>query len=80
VNTKKDVNVVNFISPFLFNNTYGLPVLTMGTKIQNQVFYLRLVDLQTICAKYGVNTSFSPNDDICLCLFDIQCSRTKNAF
>jgi hypothetical protein len=26
-------------SPFLFNNTYGLPVLTMDTKYTNKIFY-----------------------------------------
>jgi hypothetical protein len=43
-------------SPFLFNNTYGLAVLTKDTKFPNQVFYVCLVDLQTICAKYGLKT------------------------
>jgi hypothetical protein len=37
--------------PFLLNNTYGLPVITMNTKSPNQVLYFSLVDLQTICAK-----------------------------
>jgi hypothetical protein len=40
-----------FDSPLLFNNTYGLPVLTMDTKCSNQVFYVWLDDLQTIWAK-----------------------------
>jgi hypothetical protein len=52
----------------------------MGTKCRNQVFYVWLVDLQTICIKYGVETWFSPNDDFRICLFDKQHSRTKNAF
>jgi hypothetical protein len=37
--------------PLLFNNTYGLPELTMNTNNPNHVFYVWLVDLQTICAK-----------------------------
>jgi hypothetical protein len=41
---------------YLSYNTYGLPVLTKDTKCPNQVFY--------VCAKYGLETSFSPNDDI----------------
>jgi hypothetical protein len=40
-----------FVSPFLFSNTYGLHVLTMDTKRSNQVFYVSLVVLQTICGK-----------------------------
>jgi hypothetical protein len=36
---------------FLFNNTYGLHVLTMDTSNPNQLFYVWLVDLETICAK-----------------------------
>jgi hypothetical protein len=40
-----------FPSHFLFNNTYGLPGLTMGPKCSNQVFYVWLVGLQTTCAK-----------------------------
>jgi hypothetical protein len=42
---------VKFISSSLFNTTYGLPVLTKGTNIPNQVIYVSFVDLQTICAK-----------------------------
>jgi hypothetical protein len=48
--TRNDVNGV-YVSPFLFNNTYVLPVLTIVNKRPNQVFYVWLVDLQTICAK-----------------------------
>jgi hypothetical protein len=31
-----------FVTPFLFSNTYGLPVLTMDNKCPNQSFYLCL--------------------------------------
>jgi hypothetical protein len=45
VNNKKWRKWCKFVSPFLFNNTYGLPVLTMDTTSPNQVFYVCLVDL-----------------------------------
>jgi hypothetical protein len=51
----------------------------MDTKFLNQVFYVWLVDLQTICAKYGLETWFSPNDDIRKCLLDMKHGSTKNA-
>jgi hypothetical protein len=68
-----------FISHFLFNNTYGLTVHTMGTKRPNQLFYVWLVDLQTICAKYVLETWLFPNKDIEIRLLDMQRSWTKNA-
>jgi hypothetical protein len=40
VNKKKYSIWCKFVSLFLFNNAYGLPVLTMGTKYPNQVFYI----------------------------------------
>jgi hypothetical protein len=46
----------NFVSPFLFNKSYGLRVLTIDTKCPNQLFYVRLVDLHTISAKQGLET------------------------
>jgi hypothetical protein len=69
-----------FVTPFLFSNTYGLPVLTKDTKCPNQVFYLWLVDLETICAKYDLETWFAPNDVIRKCLFDMKHGWTKHAF
>jgi hypothetical protein len=54
VNNKKCRKWFKFVTPFLFNHSYGLPVITMDTKCPNQVFYVWLVDLQTICAKYGL--------------------------
>jgi hypothetical protein len=44
----------------------------MDTKRPNQLFYVWLVDLQTICAKLGVERSLTPNDNIRICLFDMQ--------
>jgi hypothetical protein len=70
--------MVEFVSPFLSYNTYGLLVFTMEIKCPNQVFYVWLVDLQTICAKYGPETWSSPNDDIRKYLFMYHCW-TKNA-
>jgi hypothetical protein len=52
----------------------------MGTKCRNQVFYVWLVHLHSICAKYGLLTWVTPNNDIRKCLFDMQRSWTKNAF
>jgi hypothetical protein len=80
VQNKKWRKSCNFISPYLFNKTYGLNVLTMDTNIPKQLFYVWLVDLQSICAKYGVETWFSPNDDIRKCLRDMENIWTKNAF
>jgi hypothetical protein len=55
---------ITIVTRLLFNNTYGLPVLTMDTKCPNQEFYVWLFDLQIICAKYRLETSLSPCDDI----------------
>jgi hypothetical protein len=52
----------------------------MGTKYRNHVFYVWLVDLQTNCGKYGLETLTSPNDIIHKCLLDIQRSSINNAF
>jgi hypothetical protein len=68
------------VSHFLFNNTYGLPVRTTDTKCPNQVIHVWLFDLQTICAKDGLETWFSPNDDIRNYLLDMKHGSTKNAF
>jgi hypothetical protein len=48
--TRNDVMVWDF-SPFLFNNSLDLPMLTVDTKCPNKVFYVWLVDLQIICVK-----------------------------
>jgi hypothetical protein len=53
-----------FVSPTSFNNTYGLPVLSMDIKCPNKLFYVWLVDLQTICAKLGMETHLSLNKAI----------------
>jgi hypothetical protein len=56
VNNKKWRIWYKFDSPFLFNNPYGLPVLTKNTQYSNQVFYVCLVDVQKICAKYEIKS------------------------
>jgi hypothetical protein len=56
--------MVYVCSHYVSFNTYGLTVLTKDTKCPNQVFYVWIVDLQTICTKYGLETWFSPNDYI----------------
>jgi hypothetical protein len=79
VNNKKWLKWCMFISPFSFNNTYGLPVLSMDTKCPNQVFYVWLVDLQITGAKLGLETCLSPNNDIRICVLDVRHSWTKYA-
>jgi hypothetical protein len=58
VNNHKWRKWFKFVLPILSNNNYGFPVLTIVTKSPNQFFLLSLVDLQTICAKYGLETCF----------------------
>jgi hypothetical protein len=72
VNNNKWRKWCKFNSPFLFSNPYGSPVLTMGTKCPNQVFYVWLVDIQNICAKYGLETWLTPNNDIRIYLLDMR--------
>jgi hypothetical protein len=48
VNNKKWRKWCKFVSPFLSNSTFGLIVLTKGNKCPNEIFYVRLVDLQTM--------------------------------
>jgi hypothetical protein len=55
-------------------------VLTKDTKCPNQVFFVSLVDLQNICAKYGLETWFYPNALIRKCLLDMKYGSNKNAF
>jgi hypothetical protein len=80
VNNKTLRNWCKFFFFFLFNNTYGLPVPRMGTKCPYQLFYVWLVDLHTICAKYGLVTRHAPNKGIRKYLFDMKRSWIKNAF
>jgi hypothetical protein len=79
VNNKKWRKWCKFVSLFLFNNTYGLPVLTMDTKRPNQIFYVWLFDLQTICAKWGLEMWLFPNNDIGIFFLDMSHSLTKKA-
>jgi hypothetical protein len=51
----------------------------MLSSCPSEVFYVWLVDLQTICAKYGLETSLSPNNNIRIYLLDMQRTWTKNA-
>jgi hypothetical protein len=58
-----------FVSPYLFNNTYGLPVLTFDTKCTNRVFYDWLV----------LNSGWKrdpPNYVIRICLLNMKHSWT----
>jgi hypothetical protein len=69
-----------YVSPFSFNSTYDIPVHTTDTKCPNQVSYVSLDVLLTICAIFGMETWFSPNDDICNCLFDMSICEVKTRF
>jgi hypothetical protein len=80
VNNKKLCKWFNFVLPILFNNIYVLPVLTKDTKCSNLVFYVWLVDLQSICAKPGLDTWFPPIDYIRKLFFDIRHNWTNNTF
>jgi hypothetical protein len=80
LNNKKWHKSCKFESPFLFNNAYCFPVLSMGTKCRNQVFYVWLIDLQTICAKCGLETLLFPSDDSRKFLLDMHRSWNQNAF
>jgi hypothetical protein len=51
VNNKKWRKWYKFVSSFLFNNSYDLPMHTKNTKSPNQVFNVWMVDPQTICEK-----------------------------
>jgi hypothetical protein len=80
VNNKKCIKWCNFVSSYLFNNTYGLHLLKIDHKCPNQVFYVWLADQQTIWAKYGLETWSSPNDDSPNCLLDMMHNSNINAF
>jgi hypothetical protein len=51
VNNKKWLIWYKIEATFLFDKTYGLHVLSKDTKCPNQLFYVPLVVLHTICAK-----------------------------
>jgi hypothetical protein len=57
----------------------SLTVLRVGSNRPNQVCYVRLFDLQTKYSKYTLVTWLLPNDDIRICLLDMQISWTKHA-
>jgi hypothetical protein len=48
--------------------------------MSKSVYYVWLVDLQTICAKYGLETWYNPNEDIRKCLLDMNHGWNKNAY
>jgi hypothetical protein len=79
LNNKKWRKWYKYVSPFLFNNTWGLPVLTTDAKCENQLFYVWLFYQQCSCAKYGIETRFYPNDDVRKGLTDMKLGSTKNA-
>jgi hypothetical protein len=79
VNNTKWRKWCKFVSPSLFNNTYDLPGLTTDIKCPNEVLYVWLVDLHTICAKQVLETWLSPNNAIRVSLLDIKHSWIKNA-
>jgi hypothetical protein len=80
VNNKKWRKLCMFVSPFLFSYTYCLTVLRKDTNCPNHIFFVSLVDLQAICAKYGLETWFSPHDNIRKCLLVMMHIWTKNEF
>jgi hypothetical protein len=80
VNNKKWRKWCKFVPHFLFNNTCGLPVVTMDTKCPNRVFFVWFVDLHTICAKQRLQTLVAPNNDNRVCLLVIKHSWTLKAF
>jgi hypothetical protein len=79
VNNKKWYNWHKFESRFLFNNTYGLPVLTKDSKCPNQVFCL-IGRSTTICGKQVLETWISLNNDNRICLLNMRYSWTKSSF
>jgi hypothetical protein len=66
-----------FVSPFLFNNNYGLSALTTHTKWPNEVLYVLLDDFHTICAKQELEKRLSPNNEIRICLLVIFQLKTR---
>jgi hypothetical protein len=69
VNNKKWRKWCKFVSPFLFNNTYGIPVIRTDTKSPTKVFYVWLVDLKNICD----NTTLK-RDSLKMMIFENVCS------
>jgi hypothetical protein len=69
-----------FVSPFLFNDTYGLPVLAKSSKFPNQVFYDWFVDIQKICVKYVLETCFSSNENFRKCFHVMKHGWIQNPF
>jgi hypothetical protein len=68
-NNKKWRKWCQFASPFLFQNSYGLPVLTNDFKCPNHVYYVWLVDLQT----FVLNRAWK-RDSLQIMIFVYVCS------
>jgi hypothetical protein len=77
--TRNDVNGASLFN-LCYLITHILHVLAKEFKYPNEVFYVWLVELNSICAKYGLETCFTHNDDIRNCLLEMKHRSTKNAF
>jgi hypothetical protein len=77
--TRNDVNGVSLfhLSYLITLMSYLCSQRTPNVQIK---FFVWLVDLQIICAKYELETWFSQNIDIRICLLDLKHGWTKNAF
>jgi hypothetical protein len=80
VNNKKRHKWCNFLSYFLFNSTYGLPVLTIDTSYPNHVFYFDWSNNNLFVINRVRKPFSSPNNDIRICLLDMRHSWITNAF
>jgi hypothetical protein len=78
-----DMNVV-YTFHLLFNKKFGAKCYAYlrSPWAQNaEIKYcMWMANLQAICAKYGLETWFSTNDNILVCLLDMQRSGTKAIF
>jgi hypothetical protein len=77
--TRKDVIGVSLSHlPYLITlKAYLCSQRTPNVQIK---YFVWLVDLQIICSKHGLDTWFSPIDDIRKCSFDMKNSWTKTRF
>jgi hypothetical protein len=77
---KKWHKLRTFVSPFLFNNTYRLPVLTTDTKCRNQVFMLDWSIYRLFVLNRGWKRDPFQIIIFVICLVDMRHSWSKNAF
>jgi hypothetical protein len=68
-----------FFSPFFFNNTYDLPVLTMDSKCRNEEFYVDY-SIYRLCVLNSGWKIYSPNNYIRTSLLDMKPGSTKYVF